>query len=394
MSKAGVAFVQADVGDLSPGGGARRFFVDIFSQYHRDKNRAFRLHFFTDRKSAQLLAQKPEFGHCSAYVHGMRSPRNRFNNLVENLDWLWKITRYRIRVVHICQYYHVSHYRRLKFLQRLPGFIRPKLVINFIHCNFPYEYGDANHPLYREWHDRFDPLFHDIRLDGVYSWYTLFKTYVEEKKLFRSPPVIHPIKTYCCDATKYFPAEKKENILVWAARFDTQKNPLLFVEALHRLRSSGRSWPADWKVMICGNGALEQNLREKLEEYKLNTLVELRTDIYDMSEIFSRSKCFVSTQLFENFTSLSMNEALSAGNAIVSLNVGQTDSYVREGWNGYLAKAETPDALADALALYFSEPGKHETLQRNSRCMTEQVHTTAAFIEEIEAFWQSLRSGS
>jgi len=388
----GVALLQTDVvGPANTASGATHFFIDIFDRYHQQADPTFRLYFLTDKASTGALKKDTRFRKCFKYILPLWSPNHRFNDLVANIDLLWKIVMYRISVLHICQYYHVTHYRRLRFLNRLPSFIRPKLAINWIHCNFPYEYFDKDHYNYTHFHERFDPLFNNIRLDGIFSWYELTKTFLEQNHLLKSQPLIYPITKYCCASEKFRPAATKQNWIVWAARLHKQKRPALFVEAVNWLHKNHPQAIRSWKFILCGNGATEENsIRELIVKYKLEEVIELRTTVNDMSDILNQSKCFVSTQDYENFTSLSMNEALASGNAIIARNVGQTNLYVEDGRNGYLADSDSPVAIGQAILAYITRPEKHRDMEENSLLMVRNTHNPANFIREADDFWSQL----
>jgi glycosyltransferase involved in cell wall biosynthesis len=106
-----------------------------------------------------------------------------------------------------------------------------------------------------------------------------------------------------------------------------------------------------------------------------------------MTHIFEESKCFISTQDFENFPSLAMNEAMAAGNAIISRNVGQTNLFVKHLINGVLTDSDTAEGLASAIEYYISHPQMHEGMQNESIRLTEEVHTFENFKFQIENFW-------
>ena len=386
-----VAFLQTSLPtEKDPGGGAQRFFIDIFASYKLRKNAPFRLFFLTDHVSAAAIKRRNSFGHCVADILPIRSPSNRLHDMVANTHLLLKIIFKRIRLIHITQYYHVTHYKRLRFLQKLPAFIRPKLVINWVHCNFPYEYSDPSHYNYNDFHHRFDPLFNNIRLDGIFSWYELTKRFLEEKQLVKHKPFIYPIATYCCNTQQFKPASRKENEIVWAARLTKQKQPVMFVDAVHWIHANDPKAIKDWKFTLCGSGGEENTVRRRIEKLGLGKVIEFRTDVSDMSAIFSRSKCFVSTQDYENFTSLSMNEAMAAGNALIARNVGQTSLYVEDGRNGFLTEEDTAAGVGKAILKYLAHPELHQQMSAHSLSLTANTHTEENFMNQLDQFWSQL----
>ena len=226
MKRNRIAFIHTNIGDKIGGGGAQRFFINIFRKYHNQTTKKNELYFFTDHKSYDSFTSfnHDDYQFSKKYFLKLRYFNNRFKNVLENIFFFQSIVRKKIGLIHICQYYHEDFYHLIKFLNKLPQFLRPKIVINFIHCNFPYEYLDKNHPNYNVFHKRFDPLFNDLKIDGIYSWYEYFKIFAEKENLFKHPTLIHPISSYCCHSERFFPAKEKENLLVYASRLDDQKS--------------------------------------------------------------------------------------------------------------------------------------------------------------------------
>jgi glycosyltransferase involved in cell wall biosynthesis len=82
-----------------------------------------------------------------------------------------------------------------------------------------------------------------------------------------------------------------------------------------------------------------------------------------------------------------MNEAMAAGNAIISRNVGQTNLFVKHLVNGILAYPDTEEGLANAIEYYITNPQIHKSMQNESIRLTEEVHTFQNFKSQIENFW-------
>ena len=87
---------------------------------------------------------------------------------------------------------------------------------------------------------------------------------------------------------------------------------------------------------------------------------------------------------------MSMAEAMASGNVIVSRNVGQTNLFVREQYNGYLAKEDTVAGIADALTKALTAGDKLDEMASNSVKMMTEVHTVPAFIEQLDEFWNTI----
>jgi glycosyltransferase involved in cell wall biosynthesis len=135
---------------------------------------------------------------------------------------------------------------------------------------------------------------------------------------------------------------------------------------------------------------LEADTRARIEQHGLRDRLTL-SKTPDMSAVFAVSKLFVSTQAYENFTSLAMLEAMAAGNAVVAENSGQTSEFVKDGGNGYaLAVPASADAFADAIADYLSHPERHDQMAAESRRLAVDVHNIDHFAADITAFWTDL----
>ena len=140
-----------------------------------------------------------------------------------------------------------------------------------------------------------------------------------------------------------------------------------------------------------GRGDLHNEVFEALKKYNLQDLISIDINL-DMTSVFEKSKCFVSTQEFENFPSLSMNEAMAAGNIIISRNVGQTELFVKDGVNGLLLKSDNPTGLADAINWFINNTDKHEKMATESVKLTTQVHNFENFRKQLESFWLKIHN--
>ena len=392
MKKNKIAFIHTNIGDNSGGGGAQRFFINIFHKYYCQKTQENDLYFITDEKSyfnhikSNFLSQKVK----KKYFLKLQTFNNRFKHLLEIFFFTKLLFIKKIDLIHICQYYHQDFYHLINFLNKLPFIFRPKIVINFIHCNFPYEYSDKSHPNYIQFHNRFDPLFNDLKIDAIYSWYEYFKVFADKENLLKYPTLIHPISTYCCHSDKFYPKKSKENLFVYASRLDKQKNPMMLLEAIKLVYVKENNLLNEWKFIVCGNGPLKLEVSKFINENNLNNLIQFEDNISDISIFLNKSKCFISTQDYENFTSLSMNEALASGNAIISRNVGQTYFYVKDGLNGYLLEEDNVLSLANTIIKYLKNYKFHNEMQESSFKLSLNTHNFSNFINEIQSFWDKV----
>jgi glycosyltransferase involved in cell wall biosynthesis len=376
---ANVAFLFTGVGSLAGGGGAERFFSGFFEDYNKS-NGKHKLYFISDKKSLENFNQLGNLK-GSKQILTYKIVHNRFKDKLEFLQLTRLIVKHKIKLIQV-PLYGVQYYPLLKSIDRLPKAIRPKIAITIVDSFVPHFYFDKN--------DRynfakvFGGLFNDIKVDSVISWYELFKEFAEKNKVIKSSPKIFCINSRYSDK-KFNRNVPKKNHIVFAGRFTLAKRPLMFVEALNLLKQKN-SRIHDWKFFMYGKGHQEDEVLSKIKEYGLAELITV-SHHHDLTKVFEESKCFVSTQDFENFPSLAMNEAMSAGNAIIARNVGQTELFVKHMKNGLLTEPDNEEGLALAMSYFIDHPELHENMARESIRLTEEVHTFSNFKTQIETFW-------
>jgi len=344
-----VALLLLGAGDLSGGGGAERQFADFFDHCSAHPDGRFRLSLLTDRYLfEQLRATGRLSGSGDIVILGgpsRRPPRLRtIRGIAYNLGLtarlLWALARNRYDMVHVCMLLP-GHFSAMTLLRLLPRKFRPLITVMVIDCTFAHRL-DSDAVL------KHGTYFHFLRPDGVFTWYEKAREVIVRDLVRPSVPV--RAARYCfANTTRFQPAATKQPQIVWAGRMDEQKDPLFFVEAVRIAFADSPGIFSRWTFRMFGKGPLEPAVRRKIAEAGLGERIEV-SFAADLAPVFAASSIFVSTQSFENFTSLAMMEAMSAGNAIASRNVGQTGYFVRPGSNGLLLERDTPEGLAVVLA--------------------------------------------
>lgn len=371
-------------------GGAERFFADFYDIYHQQTIKNNQVYFITDKHSLHIFQKKLNKLIFLNYIILIPNFSNRFKNILESLFFLLKICINKLDIIHVGsygrQYYHI-----LNSIKFLPKFLRPKIIVNIVDCEIPYVLSDALNLKHHAYKLKYEPLFEFINIDAIYSWYQLFKTFAEEKKLIKSSPYIECIKTRFSDVKRFQPSKEKNNEIVYAARLTEQKRPMFFLNAILILKKYHFEDIKSWKFLIYGKGPLEDNIKQFVNDNQLQEFIIFDSKS-DLSSVFAKTKCFVSTQDYENFPSLAMCEAMAAGNAIISRNVGQTNYFVKHSKNGYLLENDTPESLANAIINYINNSNQHLQMQNESIRLTTHVHTAGNFIKDIDLFWKKVEA--
>ena len=388
-----VALVLLMVGDLSGSGGAERQFADLFDHLRTRADVAATL--ITSASSLRHLRDAGKVrGDEGVIVLPVPAQLGRsvFNVVWMTLTLLFVSLTRGFDVVHLCLPTPI-YVPFAALLTALPASIRPRLVLMVIDCTLAWNWERSNIPdTYErqvvEAHRRF---FAWSRIDAIYSWYEAVVTLCQRHRLLPRHALIAAAR-YCFTQTDHFAPAAKQKVIVYAGRLSAQKRPLLFVDAVAELRARYPELVGGWRFEIYGRGVLAAEVAARITERRLGDIMSLDSAL-DMAPIFARTRLFVSTQAFENFTSLAMLEAMAAGNAVIAEDVGQTHEFVRDSENGLVVTPPTPEAFAEGMARYLREPDRHAAMAIASRRLATEVHTIEHFTDDILAFWRRVAAG-
>lgn len=383
-----VALVLVAVGDLSGSGGTERQFSDLFDHLRRLHRGSVTL--VTTRGALRRLQSTGRVADGDDVVLlPVGAVSGKLAVAWLTLTLLWATLTHRWDVVQLCQPTPI-YLPYAAVMTRLPRAVRPRIALTVVDCTLAHHLlqsgrGDLYerqvehaHRLYFRW----------SRLDGVYSWYQAFVDAARRARLLPARAAVIAARYCFTDTTRFVPAPVKDPLVIFAGRLSEQKRPLLFVDAVAVLLERHADVAAGWRFEIYGRGVLESAVKARIAERGLNGVVSV-THALDMAPVFARSRLFVSTQAYENFTSLAMLEAMAAGNAVVAEAVGQTAEFVHHGRNGF-AVAATPEAFADAIADFMRHPERQAEMARHSRALATGVHTIENFSNDIAAFWAAV----
>ena len=170
---------------------------------------------------------------------------------------------------------------------------------------------------------------------------------------------------------------KKENTIIYAARFIERKNAVLFAEVINRVLDV---YP-NWNVKILGTGPLKETIEKILE----NKIKEGKAYVGYTSDIigeFKKSKVIASFIQPNNYPSQSIFEAMANGNAVIVSNTGTSSVFVG-GNNGILSE----DYESDLLKM-LSDEGKISEMGKKSIDYFIQNFQEDKYFEELIKLYQ------
>jgi len=374
------------VRSLQGGGGAERFFADFFLHYRDRPDARFDLRVLTDDVSLGNLQAVGRELH-GRDVLGVRSVLDPLSLLGQIRDVVRLLREERVDLLHVA----LPSLRYLPALWLL-GVTRQrnsmKLCATMTDSVLAHSWDDPvlrRDPDVRRGYRVYRTYFALLRLDGVLSWYRAFEQRAGRIPI-RGAPLVRSAR-YCFVDTQRFRPGSKEQLVVWSGRLVASKRPDLFVEAIAALAGAPGGGMRGWRVEMYGQGPLESMLRARIASARLDGVIRLASS-GRMAPVLARAGIYVSTQDYENFTSVAMLEAMAAGCAIVARDVGQTGDFVGPGDNGILVRdACTPAELAQALRGLMFDPARVAQLGASSRRVTTERHCADNFRADIEAFW-------
>lgn len=169
-------------------------------------------------------------------------------------------------------------------------------------------------------------------------------------------------------------------------RIDAEKNPLLLVEIAERLRERCDRW----QLTIVGDGAMLDDVRERVSQAGLADAVQLRGYVAngpDLWNEYRRAHVFLHVSKTEGLPQV-LAEAQAAGIPIVATAVGGVPSAIEHERNGLLIPPESAAAAVAALERLRTDDGLRASLvdeglrRARTETMEAQLARVAGFLRE------------
>jgi glycosyltransferase involved in cell wall biosynthesis len=158
--------------------------------------------------------------------------------------------------------------------------------------------------------------------------------------------------------------------LLSVTRLDPEKNPLLLVETLAKLRVRDPRW----RLVIAGDGPMRGQLLDEIERRRLNDVIEVRGEVSNGPELWGLYRschAFLHVSLTEGVPQV-LFEAQAAGLPIVATDVGGVRAALAAGGAGLLIQPRDPEAAVTALRRLANEPSLRRRL---IEAALEQIQT-------------------
>lgn len=390
-----IAITFFSINNLSAGGGTERQFIRFYNYYKNRASTLFELFIFTDRSSLKQL-ELIGLDLDNAVIVLTNDTQNQnlilkiWNLLYLYVNLFIKVRTLRISMVHmpLANGPVFPGILGLSYLKRL-GWWKGKLSLTITSCYLAYDLIRHKNYIDPDGRNRFLKYFKNVQLDGIISWYEQFVT-SSNHFTFKGKPILRAAKYYFASNSNIAP-KKKENIVIFAGRLTVEKNPLLFVKCVSSIYKKNKSYliQNQWRFKIFGGGPLEKEVIELIKAENLTEFISLDKKI-KLDDEFNASKIFVSLQDYENFTSLSLLEAMSYGNAVIAMDVGETKRIITHGVNGLLCSKFKSDDIADQILKLMGDSELINTMAAKNAEIASSIHNVQNFSDDIEDYWRTI----
>lgn len=133
-----------------------------------------------------------------------------------------------------------------------------------------------------------------------------------------------------------------EALVLFAGRFDEQKNAAAFVHAVRRVRAS-----RPLRALMCGDGPLRADIEKLVVGLGLESTITVAAYTSQLWRLMKRADVFVSTSLFEGSPNAVL-EAMALGCPLVVSDIPEHREILDERY-AILACPHDPDALASGI---------------------------------------------
>jgi len=173
---------------------------------------------------------------------------------------------------------------------------------------------------------------------------------------------------------------QKETSIVFASRLVSTKNPELVLLMANNLKNFLRK--TNYKIILCGDGPLFNELKEKTIAYGIDDIVDM-TGYTDMKNILPKSRIFLSLQNHENYPSQVLLEAIASGNYIVATKFGDTNKIVQPEFGTLinLNQQSLSNAIKKSIQLVENKP---DYIVKSARSFAEQHFNQIKSISHIQ----------
>jgi glycosyltransferase involved in cell wall biosynthesis len=168
-------------------------------------------------------------------------------------------------------------------------------------------------------------------------------------------------------------------VVAWVGRLDEQKRPLAFLRLVSEVNKH-----TDIKALMIGDGPLQRAVEKEIGQLHLKERIARFEHIerMRMPEIYVAADVLVMTSFHEGLPFVAL-EAMAMGCPVATTRVGELETLIFNGENGWLVPVDKPEALLAPLSLMFqANEGTREEMRIRARCSITKTDLTLSAMRD------------
>ena len=273
------------------------------------------------------------------------------------------IKKHKIDIIH-------THHRMAAFYARLLMYLFPKVK----HVYTAHNIFDNRLKLYK----------YSVQGARVIAVSIAVKEHLKKQLNLNNVEIIYNgIKVDNSKETSSEVTDFKGTKIGFIGRLDYQKGVDILIKSLARLDYS------DYKMYIIGTGQMENELKELVSTYKLNSNVECLGYRDNISALINSFEFLVFPSRFEGFGLALAETFLREKTAVVTNIVGFSDLINKD--NSVIVESENIDEIKDGIELLIRDEKKRITLGKTARISTLDMVEYDVFLKKYLQVYKNIK---
>jgi sugar transferase (PEP-CTERM/EpsH1 system associated) len=143
------------------------------------------------------------------------------------------------------------------------------------------------------------------------------------------------------------------------------------------------------RLILVGDGSLREEVESIVRGARIESRVWIAGARDDVASLMAGFNCFVLPSLAEGISNTIL-EAMATGLPVVATRVGANADLLEDGLSGRLVPRANPDAIADEILAYVSDPALARRHGHAGRQIVERRFSLGRMIERYETMYRSL----
>lgn len=177
--------------------------------------------------------------------------------------------------------------------------------------------------------------------------------------------------------------DKDDQVILNVGRLHPQKGQVFLIEAFNLVCKNNNRY----KLLIIGNGPLENVIKNKVKELGLEKKVAFLKNRPDIPEIMKMADIFVFPSNYEG-SPLALVEAMASGLPVIASKIDVLKEIIDDGINGILVENNDCMKLAGAISGLMNNAELKAYLGRNAREKAVNLFNPAAHAKKLENIYE------